>query len=76
MCYGCSKEPSNRDASFEYPQYMLWLKNKKNNLQLRTLIWRPGFIMYFLFVLHELMCMFNYQLHFKTNFNDAKMSFN
>ena len=31
MCFGCSKEPSHRDGSFEYPQHMFWLRNKKNN---------------------------------------------
>ena len=31
MCFGCSKEPSYRDGSFEYPQHMFWLRNKKNN---------------------------------------------
>ena len=40
MCFGCSKEPSNRDGSFEYPQHMFWLRNKKNNFQLHTLTWR------------------------------------
>ena len=39
MCFGCSKEPSYRDGSFEYPQHMFWLRNKKTNFQLRTLIW-------------------------------------
>ena len=34
ICFGCSKEPSHRDGSFEYPQYMFWLRNKKNNFQL------------------------------------------
>ena len=29
MCFGCSKEPSHRDSSFEYPQHMFWLRNKK-----------------------------------------------
>ena len=38
MCFGCSKEPSHRDGSFEYPQHMFLLRNKKNNFQLRTLI--------------------------------------
>ena len=38
MCFGCSKEPSHRDGSFEYPQQ----KIRKNNFQLRTLIWRPA----------------------------------
>ena len=42
MCFGCSKEPSHRDGSFEYPQYMFWLRNKKNNFQLHTLIWGGG----------------------------------
>ena len=42
MCFGFSKEPSHRDGSFEYLQHMFWLRNKKNNFQLRTLIWGPG----------------------------------
>ena len=42
MCFGCSKEPSHRDGSFEYPQHMFWLRNKKNNFQLCTLIWRSA----------------------------------
>ena len=33
MCFGCSKEPSHQDGSFEYPQHMFWLRNKKNNFQ-------------------------------------------
>ena len=41
MCFGYSKEPSHRDGSFEYTQHMFWLGNKKNNFQLRTLIWGP-----------------------------------
>ena len=43
MCFGCSKEPSHRDGSFEYPQHMFWLRNKKNNFQLRSLIWGPEY---------------------------------
>ena len=31
MCFGCSKEPSHWDCSFEYPQHMFWLRNKKKN---------------------------------------------
>ena len=27
--FGCSKEPSHWDGSFEYPQHMFWLTNKK-----------------------------------------------
>ena len=41
ICFWCSKEPSHRDRSFEYPQHMFWLRNKKNNFQLPTLIWGP-----------------------------------
>ena len=41
MCFGWAKEPSHRDGSFEYPQHMFWLRNKKNNFQLATLIWGP-----------------------------------
>ena len=33
MCFGCSKEPSHGDSSFEYPQHMFWLRNKKNNFK-------------------------------------------
>ena len=39
ICFGCSKEPSHREGSFEYPQHMFLLRNKKNNFQLHTLIW-------------------------------------
>ena len=42
MCFGCSKEVSHRDGSFEYPQHMFWLRNKKNSFQLCTLIWRSA----------------------------------
>ena len=38
MCFECLKEPSHWDRSFEYPQHMFWLRNKKNIFQLRTLI--------------------------------------
>ena len=33
MCFGCSKELSHRDSSFEYPQHMFRLRNNKNNFQ-------------------------------------------
>ena len=39
MCFGCSKELSHLEGSFEYTQRMFWLRNKKNNFQLHTLIW-------------------------------------
>ena len=38
MCFGCSKELSHRDGFFEYPQHMFWLRNKKTDFQLHTLI--------------------------------------
>ena len=28
LCFECWKEPSHWDDSFEYPQHMLWLRNK------------------------------------------------
>ena len=37
ICFGCSKEPSHWDGSFEYPQHMFWLRNKKINFSLHTL---------------------------------------
>ena len=40
MSFGCSKEPSQWEGSFEYPQHMFWLRNKKINFWLHTLIWR------------------------------------
>ena len=36
MCFRCSKEQSHQDGSFEYPQHMFWLRNKKNNFQLEA----------------------------------------
>ena len=36
MCFGGSKEPSHRDGSFEYPQYMFWLRNKKTNIYFKS----------------------------------------
>ena len=48
MCFWCSKEPSHRDGSFEYPQHMFWLRNKKSNFRLPTLIWGPVYCFFFL----------------------------
>ena len=31
MCFGCSKEPSHQDGSFEYPQHMFWVSNEENS---------------------------------------------
>ena len=41
MCFGCLKEPSHRDGSFEYQQHMISSRNKNNNFQSRTLICVP-----------------------------------
>ena len=40
--FWCSKEPSHRDGSFEYPQHMFWMRNKENKFPIRALIWRPA----------------------------------
>ena len=32
ICFRCSKDPSHWDGSFEYPQHMFWMKNKKINI--------------------------------------------
>ena len=50
LCFGCLKEPSYRDGSFEYRQHMFWLRNKNDNFLLRTLIWRPGSRQNYLFI--------------------------
>ena len=42
MCFGFSKEPAHQNGSFENPQHMFWLRNKKYIFQLRTIIWGPG----------------------------------
>ena len=37
ICFGCSKELSHRDSSFEYPQHMFWCLNKKIIFLVHTL---------------------------------------
>ena len=37
-CFGCSKELYHRDGCFEYTPNIFWLRNRKNNFLLRTLI--------------------------------------
>ena len=37
ICFGCSKKTSHWDSSFEYPQHMFWLRNKKINFFVHTL---------------------------------------
>ena len=41
MCFGCSKEWSHGDRSFEYPQHMFWMRNKENRFPIHTFIRRP-----------------------------------
>ena len=31
ICFGCSKEPSHRDGSFEHQKHIQWLNNKKKS---------------------------------------------
>ena len=55
VCFVCSKEPSHRDGSIEYPQHMFSLRYKKNHFQLHTLTWSSEinvelFINFFLYV--------------------------
>ena len=38
ICFGCSKEKSHGDGSFEYPQHMFSLRNKKIIILVCTLI--------------------------------------
>ena len=35
MCFGCSKKKSHGNDSFDYPQHMFWMRNKKKKI----LIW-------------------------------------
>ena len=46
MCFGYSKELSHWDVFFwvRYPQYMFWLRNKKNNLIFRYTLLSGGLI--------------------------------
>ena len=39
MCLGAQKNRLIETVLFEYPQHMFWLKNKKINFPLHTLIW-------------------------------------
>ena len=38
ICFGCSKEWSQCDGAFEYPQHMFWLKNKKVNFHMINVV--------------------------------------
>ena len=39
VCFGCSKEPSRRDGSFEYPQHTFSLRNRKIQIYFPSLIY-------------------------------------
>ena len=45
MYFGYSKEPFHRNCSFEYPQHMFLLSNKKNNFQVHTFM-RGGGVLF------------------------------
>ena len=50
--FWCSKDPSQWDGSFEYPQHMFWLRNKKNNFLVHTLNLRASWkISYYIYVI-------------------------
>ena len=36
--FGCSKEPSHWNSSFEYPQHKFWLRNKKIKVRLLNIL--------------------------------------
>ena len=55
ICLGCSKEPSQRDGSFEYPQHMFCLRNKKMIFLLHTLT--KGLLEILLLYLVENICL-------------------
>ena len=54
MCFGYSKEPSHRDGSFEYPQHMFWLRNKKISYALLS----GGLLCFMRYQKHSLVCAF------------------
>ena len=60
MCFGCSKESSHGDSSFEYSQHMFWMRNKENSFPIHTLIWRSD-------VLFSLFQSLNTAMIFKIN---------
>ena len=39
ICFGCSKKSSQWDGSFEYPQHVLLLGKRKDDISFNTLIW-------------------------------------
>ena len=47
ICFGCIKEPSHWDGSFEYPQHMFfWELRKTKSLMWLLLKWQPDFGMH------------------------------
>ena len=44
ICFWYLKEPSHWDGSFDYPQHMFWMRNKKVNVLVRTLKFRACMI--------------------------------
>ena len=53
MCFGCSKEPSHWDGSFEYPQHIFCLQNNKNKIWLQyiaTFLWLDWYSVHFFFI--------------------------
>ena len=59
MCFGCSKEPSHWDSSFEYLQHMFGMRNEENRFPKHTLIWRPGLFCIFMLWLMLIIVLFS-----------------
>ena len=49
ICFGCSKEPSHQDGSFEYPQHMFWWRNKKINFYTQMILSGHDDMIFFVF---------------------------
>ena len=56
--FGCSKEPSHRDDSFEFSQHMFWLKNNENDFKYTLWSWH-GFATSDLFLYTKYYCTVN-----------------
>ena len=50
VCFGCSKEPPRGDGSFEYPQQIVLMGNKKIKSELSTFIGMQGSVLFILYL--------------------------
>ena len=70
-CFGCSKDLTHWDGSFEYPQHMFWLRNR-NNFQITSLIWRPDTIIQGAHVRHKCLSLYDLYIHVFPDFFGEK----